>query len=198
MTIVAYGYGISPGIGTPPNGGDFGPVVQPNSQIINRYLPMRNRQTIYKLKRLYGGSIFVYTQGDKTTDTRTGEITWTNRVVNTVSRAIILPVKIDRQQVQTISMISANKQFVYGGTYDRGARWFYIDPQDLPVGHEIKMDDWIVYNGKKYEIKTAKDNEFDSLWEVLGVEVIGVKPEQIFNLTAYNIVDFQQSAQGVL
>lgn len=195
MTIVAYGYGIGPGIATLP---PVGPIVQPNSQIISRYLSMRIRQTIYKLKRLYGGSIFVYTQGDKTTDTRTGVITWANRVVHTVSRAIILPVKMDRQQDQSISQISANKQFVYGGTYDRAARWFYIDPVDLPIGHEIKMDDWIVYQGKKYEIKTAKDNEFDSLWEVLGVEVIGVKPEQIFNLTAYNIVDFQQTAQGVL
>ena len=189
MTIVAYGYG---------NDVDRGPVVQPSSQIINRYVSMRNQQTIYKLKRLYGGSIFVYTQGTKTADLKTGEITWTGRVAHTVSRAIILPVKIDRQQVQSISMISSNKQFVYGGTYDRGARWFYIDPKDLPIGHEIKMDDWIVYQGKKYEIKTTKDSEFDSLWEVLGVEMIGVKPEQVFNLTAYNIVDFQQTAQGVL
>lgn len=158
---------------------------------------MRIRQTIYKLKRLYGGSIFVYKQGDKTVDTRTGEITWTGRQSYCVPRAIILPVKIDRQQVQTISMISADKQFVYGGTYDRGARWFYIDPRDLPRGYEIKQDDWIVYQGKKYEIKQAKDNEFDSLWEVMGVELIGVTPEQVHNLTAYNIVDFQQEAQGV-
>lgn len=169
-----------------------------NYNATNRYVPRRIRQTIYKLKRLYGATISVYSQGDKTVDTRTGEITWTGREVHTVNRAIILPVKIERQQVQTISMISSDKQFVYGGTYDRGARWFYIDPQDLPTNHEIKMDDWIVYNGKKYEIKTVKDNEFDSLWEVLGVEMIGVVPEQIFNLTAYNIADFQQTASGVV
>jgi hypothetical protein len=198
MTIVAYGYGISPGVGQPPGGGDcILQPLQPNNLIVNRYLPMRIRQTIYKLKRLYGGTIFVNKQGDKNTDTRTGEVTWTGRQVFTVSRAIILPVKLERQQTQTISMISADKQFVYGGTYDRGARWFYIDPRDLPIGYEIKLDDWIVYEGRKYEIKTAKDNEFDSLWEVLGVELIGVTPEQVHNLTAYSIVDFQQSAQGV-
>lgn len=196
MTIVAYGYGISPGVGQPISGIDLSPV-QPTTKIVNRYLPMRIRQTIYKLKRLYGGTVFVYKQGNKTVDTRTGEITWTGRQSYCIPRAIILPVKIDRQQTQTISMISADKQFVYGGTYDRGARWFYIDPRDLPRGYEIKMDDWIVYDNKKYEIKQAKDNEFDSLWEVLGVELIGVVPEQVHNLTAYNIVDFQQSAQGV-
>jgi len=165
-----------------------------NYNAVNRYLPRRIRQTIYKLKRLYGGTLFVYKQGEKTTDTRTGEITWTGREVHPVNRAIILPVKMTREQVQTISMISADKSFVYGGTFDRGARWFYIDPTDLPAGYEIKMDDWIVYQGRKYEIKQAKDNEFDSLWEVLGVEMIGVVPEQIFNLTGYNIADFQQSA----
>lgn len=164
----------------------------------NRYLPRRIRQTIYKLKRLYGAKIVVYKQGTKETNIQTGVITWTGREAHTVNRAIISPAKLDRQQVQTISMISADKQFVYGGTFDRGARWFYIDPQDLPTGHEILMDDWIVYNGKKYEIKTVKDNEFDSLWEVLGVELVGVTPEQIYNLTAYNIVDLDQTADGVL
>lgn len=158
---------------------------------------MRIRQTIYKLKRLYGGSIFVYKQGTKTTNTRTGDITWTGRQVITVARAIILPVKLSREQTQTISMISMDKQFVYGGTYDRGARWFYIDPRDLPVNYEIKQDDWIIYQDRKYEIKQAKDNEFDSLWEVLGTELIGVVPEQIHNLTGYSIIDLQQAAQGV-
>ena len=164
-----------------------------NYNVANRFVPQRIRHTIYKLKRLYGGTIYVYKQGDKTTNTKTGVIEWTGREAHTVNRAIILPVKVKRDQVQTISMISADKQFVYGGTFDRGARWFYIDPCDLPVGYEIKMDDWIVYQGKKYEIKQANDNEFDSLWEVLAVEMIGVVPEQIHNLTAYNIADFQNT-----
>ena len=169
-----------------------------NYNATNRYVSRRIRQTIYKLKRLYGGTITVYKQGTKTTDTRTGIITWTGREAHTVNRSIVLPVKMSREVTQTISMISADKQFVYGGTYDHGARWFYIDPQDLPANYEIKMDDWLVYEGKKYEIKTAKDNEFDSLWEILGVELVGVTPEQIFNLTAYNIMDFQQTVSEVV
>jgi len=162
------------------------------------YLTKRVRTIIYKLKRLYGSAIDLYQQGTKTTNTRTGVITWVNRGVIDLKRVIILPVKLDRTQTQTISMISSNKAFVYGGTYDRGSRWFYIDPQDLPVGYVIKNDDWIVYQGKKYEIKQVKDNEFDTLWEVLGTELIGVVPEQIHNLSGYDIMDFQQTASGVL
>ncbi len=150
-------------------------------------------QTIYKLKRWYGATISIIKQGTTTTDLRTGVKTWTGREIVTVKRAIILPVKVQRLQTQTISMISADKQFVYGGMHDEGARWFYIDPKDLPLNHKIKRDDWILYQGKKYEIKDIKDNEFDSLWEVLGVELEGIIPEQIFELSGYNIVDFPQT-----
>jgi hypothetical protein len=160
----------------------------------NNFVSTRIRNTIYKLKRLYGGTITVYKQGDKTTDLRTGVITWTGREAYTVNRAIILPVKLTREQTQTISMISSEKGFVYGGTYDHGMRMFYIDPRDLPQGYEIKMDDWVVYNGSKYEIKSVTDNEFDGLWEVQGVELIGVTPEEIFNLTGHDIMDLNQSS----
>lgn len=155
--------------------------------------PKRIRQTIYKLKRVYGGTISLYKQGTKTTNTRTGEITWTGREVRIIRRAIILPVNIKREAPRSISVISMDKQFVYGGTFDQGARWFYIDPRDLPVNYEINMDDWILYENKKYEIKQVKDNEFDSLWEILGVELIGVVPEQMHNLTGYSIVDLDQT-----
>lgn len=166
-------------------------------------MSVRIRQTIYKLKRLYGGLIFLYRQGDPITDKRTGQKTWPNRLTTRINKALILPVKLDRTQTQTISMISMDKQFVYGGSYDRGSRWFYIDPRDLPAGYVINQDDWIVYKGldgkaRKYEIKTARDNEFDTLWEVLGTELIGVVPEQVHNLTGYSIVDFQQTASGVV
>lgn len=167
-----------------------------NYDVNNGFVPRRVRQTIYKLKRLYGATIRLYKQGDKTVDLRTGQITWTGRDVCTVNRAIVLPVKLDRIQTQTISMISADKQFVYGGTYDIGTRKFFIDPRDLVKGYEIAMDDWLVYRGKKYEIKSVMNNEFDSLWEVTAVEMTGVVPDQIHELTGYSIVDFQQTSSG--
>jgi hypothetical protein len=95
-------------------------------------------------------------------------------------------------------MISADKQFVYGGTFDQGKRWFYIDPLDLPNGFIIKEDFWIVYRGQKYEIKTVTNSEFDSLWEIMAVELVGVTPEQIHNLSGHSIIGFSQLASGVL
>ncbi len=197
MTIVAYGFGVN---STLTSGGGGGSTFQfkPRTQVVARYMSRRIKQAIYKLKRMYGNTIFLYTQGDPTTDPKTGERLWPGRQVCTIPRAIVLPVKISREQVQTISMISADKQFVYGGTFDQGKRWFYIDPVDLPPGFQIKKDYWLVYRDKKYQIKTATDNEFDSLWEILAVELEGVVPEQIHNLTGHSVLGFSQLASGVL
>ena len=161
---------------------------------VNRYLPRRYRSTVYKLKRSHGGTIFLYRQGTHTTDVKTGVKVHTGRLVTRVERAIILPVTVNRVQTQTISMISADKQFVYGGMYDQGSRHFVIDPRDLPQGYEIKRDDHIVYDGKQYEIKTIRDDEFDALWGIVGSELPGVVPQQIHELSGYDILDVQEEA----
>ena len=164
---------------------------------VNRHTTQRNRSAIYKLKRLYGGTIFLYKQGNPSTDLLTGVKTWSDREVYRIEYAIILPVKATREQVQTISMISADKKFVYGGYFDRHARWFFIDPRDLPSGYVIEQDDHIVYRGKQYEIKEILDTEFDSIWGVSAVALEGVVPQQMHNLSGKNILDFQFAASGV-
>ncbi len=162
----------------------------------NRHANKRIQMTIYKLKRLYGAEIFVYEQGNPQTDLSTGIKSWPNKTVTRVDRAIILPVKLTREQTQTISMISSDKQFVYGGMYDISARWFYIDHRDLPSGYEIKRDSWIVYDGKQYEIKEIQKVEFNTLLEVLAVELKGVVPQQIHVLTGKSMLDIQQDSSG--
>ena len=164
----------------------------------NRYVSRRIAATVYKLKRLYGGTIFLYKQGDPTTDIGTGVTTWANREVTRIERGIILPVKLNRDQPQGISYISSGKEFAYGGMIDSRSRWFYIDPSDLTDGYEIKRDDWVVYEGKKYEIKTIGDTEFDALWEVLGVEVPGVVPEEIHLLSGYTVIDISHTNSRVV
>jgi len=153
----------------------------------------RARLAIYKLKRLFGGTIFLYRQGDPTTNLRAGTKDWPNKEVIRVEYAIILPAKMTREQTQTISMISADKQFVYGGYYDRNARWFFIDPRDLPSGYVIEQDDHIVYDGRQYEIKEILDTEFDAIWQVNAVALEGVAPQQIHELSGKSILDFQQT-----
>jgi hypothetical protein len=153
---------------------------------MNRFI----RHTLYSLKRQYGGRVDVYKLSAADTDYETGVKTYTRSVV-TVTKGIVLPVQIKREAVQGISTISANKAFVYGGTYDAGTRTFILDTRDLPANYEIVMDDWLIYNGRRYDIKNISEFEQHAAWIVIGKEVKGVRPEQIIHMTMENLLDVE-------
>jgi hypothetical protein len=150
---------------------------------VNRNLNQRIRQALYQMKKDYGAPIDIYKLVSSTTDPRTG-IHTVSKTVTHVRRAVVLPSKIDRIAQQTISVISANKEFVTGGHYDANQRDFIIDRRDVPVLPELTADDWIVYNNRKYQVKSVELFEVDAGWIVVGRELVGEVPEQIFELRA--------------
>src|SRR5689334_23190781 len=111
----------------------------------NRNLNQRIKAALYELKKQYGGGpLSIYSLGSTTTNVETGLKT-VSKDVTVIRAAIILPAKISRELIQTISQISANKAFVYGGSYDSRTRTFIIDRLDCPNLTELKEDDWIVF-----------------------------------------------------
>jgi hypothetical protein len=78
----------------------------------------------------------------------------------------VLPVKLQRETVQTVALISANKNFAYGGSVESGLREFVIDARDLPAGYSIGLDDWIIYNDRRYDIKNMEELEQHSGWHI--------------------------------
>jgi hypothetical protein len=157
---------------------------------MNRFI----RRTLYSLKRQYGGRVNVYKLNSTDTDYETGEKTY-DRTMITVQKCIVLPVQIKRETVQTISHISANKAFVYGGSYDAGTRTFIIDTRDLPNDYEVTDDDWLVYDGRRYDIKSISEFEQHTAWVIIGKEVKGVRPEQIFHMKAENWLDVEHEVE---
>jgi hypothetical protein len=157
---------------------------------MNRFI----RRTLYSLKRQYGGRVDVYKLNTTATDYETGEKTY-ERTMVTVPKCIVLPVKIQREAVQSISQISANKMFVYGGTYDAGTRTFIIDARDLPDDYEITNDDWLVYNGRRYDMKSITEFEQHTGWVIVGKEVKGVRPEQIFHMKTDDWLDVEDAVE---
>lgn len=147
---------------------------------VNRTLNRFIRRTLYNLKRQYGSRVDVYKLDGVDTDYETGEKT-VSKTVYTVRKCIVLPVKIAREISKTISQISANKMFVYGGSYDVGTRMFMIDTRDLPNDYEFTNDDWLVYDGRRYDIKSIEEFEQHTAWTIVGREVKGVRPEQVFS-----------------
>ncbi len=144
----------------------------------NRSLNRFIRRTLYSLKRQYGSRGDIYKLVSVDTDYETGVET-VSKTVNIVRKCIVLPVKIAREISKTISQISSNKMFVYGGTYDAGTRMFIVDTRDLPTDFEFTNDDWIVYNSRRYDIKTIEEFEQRTAWTLVAREIAGVRPEQV-------------------
>lgn len=161
---------------------------------VNANLSQRIRQALYSLKREYGGAISIYRLNSSTTNAMTGE-----RVddidVFPILRAPILPSKVLRMVPQGVIGGTAGNQFPSGGFYDTGTRDFIIDRRDVRTLTHITEDDWIVYNGKKYQITTIEEFEPDAGWIVSGKELVGEVPQQIFLMRADNLLSFtDQSA----
>lgn len=161
--------------------------------VTNRNLNQRMRQALYVLKKDYGAPIDIYKLLDSTTDVRTG-VKVVTKTVTHVRRAIVVPARIDRVAQQTISIISANKEFVTGGHYDVSQRDFIIDRHDVPDLPELTADDWIVFNRRKYQVRTVEAFEYDAGWVISARELVGEVPEQIFDLRAESHLTLSDSA----
>ena len=161
---------------------------------VNRNLNQRIRQALYQLKKDYGAPIDIYKLVSSETDARTGEKIVAKTVTH-VRRAIVVPSRMDRVANQTISLISANKQFVTGGHYDVNERDFIIDRRDVPALPELTADDWIVYNRRKYQVKTVESFEVDAGWVVTARELVGETPEFIHDLRVESCSEVEDAAQ---
>lgn len=150
------------------------------------------RKAFYTLDRQYGdGPLSVYTFGGSTTDLETGAKSISKTVI-VLKRVIVLPASVSREVIQSISQISANKQFVYGGTFDTRARTFILERPPCP---DLKDDDWFVYKGHKYELKKIQELG-DVGYVVTAVELLGDVPEQIFPVQAYDLLNLTSTSTG--
>jgi len=147
------------------------------------------KKTLYMMLRQYGGTIDIYTLISSTTNQETGVTTIVKDVVH-VNRAVVLPAKILKEVRKSISQISANKMFVVGGTYDAGVRIFIVDRDDAP-DLELTSNSYLVYRNRKYEIQSFQEYEFEAGWIIVGRELIGEVPEQIYLLNADSLLTLE-------
>lgn len=162
----------------------------------NRNVIQRIRAALYSLDREYGaGPLSIYTNLGTTTDLKSG-VKQVAKSVTVVDRTIVLPAKLNRDLIQTISMISANKAFVYGGSYDSLARNFIVDRKHLTL-QALTLNDWIVFDGKKYEIKRIDEFQYDTAWVILARHVVEDIPEQIHPLASDHRLSLTSTAELV-
>lgn len=164
---------------------------------VNRSLTMQVRRALYSLKRDYGARFDIYKLTDSTTDPQTGAKVITKLMIP-ILRGPVMPEKLDRSAVQGISLISANKEFVSGGSYDKGTRDFIVDRRDCPTLPELTADDWIVYAGQKYQIKSVETFEVAAGWIITASKINGEVPEQFLIGKADHLLNLQSVASAIV
>jgi hypothetical protein len=141
-----------------------------NMVIINHSLNRRIRQALYTLKRGFGSTVKLHKLTKAETNYKTG-VKELNSTSITIHRCIVLPTKVQREVVQTV--LVANKEFSYGGSYDTNTRIFIIDARDLPKGYIIQNDDWIEFENYRYNLKIIEELEQHTGWTITAKRVIG-------------------------
>jgi hypothetical protein len=160
------------------------------------FLSRQVQIALYGLKRLYGGPITVYHLLSSTADPQTGRATHRYQATR-IGRAVILPVKISREVLHNVSVISSNRQLVVGGGFDTGKRLFIIDRRDAPA-LTLEKDDWIAYQGCKYAIAEIDESEFGSAYAVTAKKLLGetVDPVLVQSLDVSDVLDIGSQAEG--
>jgi len=164
----------------------------PHQYFLNRQMQM----ALYALKRQYGGPIIVYKLLSSEVDPRTGEAT-VHTLATRVKRAVVLPVMVTREAIRNISIVSADKQMVQGGAFETGRRVFIIDRRDAR-GLVISHDDWLVWNGNKYQFEKIEEMEFDSGWIINAKLLVGETDDETAGQTvgASDTVEITSEAVG--
>ena len=112
-------------------------------------------QIVYRLKRNFGGRVVIVQTGEYTSNLKTGKSTQATAMIE-VQRAPILPAKQRRDFDYDLSFIAANKNFTYGGFFDKVDTIVIIDNHDLvDQSHKpakLSNNDKVLIDGFEYEI----------------------------------------------
>lgn len=123
------------------------------------------KRSLYSLKRQFGQPIVLSQPISNVNNVMTGEIS----IVYTdysIKRAIVLPSTLVRKFVYDLSFIATNKNFTYGGYFDRFSRLVIIDKKDIQ-NNELELD-WIcTFDDIKYQIQTIEETEDNSGYLIL-------------------------------
>jgi hypothetical protein len=114
--------------------------------------------TVYHLKRSYGQPVALYIRGVVSQDPSTGEVTYPERKWK-IKKAPVLTAELMRKFQYDLSFIAANKNFTYGGMFDKSQRGIIVDTRDLPSDYVQSLDDAFVIDHRRYAIKSIDEFE---------------------------------------
>jgi len=162
---------------------------------VNRNLQRTYRKVLYALKRQYGDAITICRNTSVSTNYVSGvkEYTCTR---TEIKRAILLPTDIARKTNYGISTISADKMFIFGGTFDVGSKIVVIDTRDVDPFFQLTQDDWLLIDNVRYEITKIEQLEYQAGWVLATKQIIGVEPDREITLGATTELGVSDTGSG--
>ncbi len=159
--------------------------------VFNAKLVRMVEQNLYMLKRQYGSPVVLCSLLDAETDYETGTKTVQYSICH-VRKAIVLPSRMWRDVVASVARISSNKPLAYGGEFNIGDRGFIIQGDDVPGGVGVEKDDWIVYRGERYSVKTVLNVCGNVGWMIVARKHPGTP--LVFHVTANSAMNLLEGA----
>ena len=144
------------------------------------------RQIVYRLKRLHGEIVDLYTMTGTGVNHRTGLKTVT-RTVTRIKRAVVLPVSVKEDR------LGISGSFGYGGVFRTGDCIVLIDANDLSSTYTFGKNSYVVIDGKRYEVveRLTKEAHFLHLRHTADV-----LPVQILNPHVVDTMAISETANG--
>jgi len=152
--------------------------------VFNAKLVRLVEQNLYMLKRQYGSPAVLCSLLDADTDYVTGAKLVQYSICH-VRKMIVLPSRMWRDVVASVARISSNKPLAYGGEFNVSDRGFIIQGGDLPLA--VKKDDWIVYRGERYGVKTVLNVCGSVGWMIVARKHPGMP--LVFHVTANSAIN---------
>jgi hypothetical protein len=144
------------------------------------------------MKRRYGCRVIFNAPVDNP-DFQTGKRNTDNTDSVEIRNVVVLPERADRQFVQRLASIVANREFTYGTYFDASVRRFVVDGRDLrDNNYEPKDNHFLVWNYRRYEIIRI-ERVHDQGCLITGKEVKGNKVLATFMPKAWNRLVMSQS-----
>lgn len=119
------------------------------------------RLAVYTLKRARGQAVTLCRTVNNDTDFTTGRNSEDLRKIH-IRRGVFLPSRGLRDFAYDLSFIAANKNFTYGGFFDKKMRRLLLDVRDIrreDASWPIDQDMHVVFKGKRWEVKELFEYE---------------------------------------
>jgi hypothetical protein len=122
----------------------------------------------------------------------TGGITRAYNVIN-INKVLILPTNLVRDFEYDIAFLAANKNFTFGGFFDKDQVVVAVKHTDLDGHVPVELEDHMVYLNKKWQVKKVQEYADLQCFIVQMQALTGSPFTQIFNLQADSLLTFTPS-----